>query len=224
MLLNGRTYRIAKASKLRTLTFRKAAANASKLGADPSKGFIVGGISVGGNLASVVSHLAKNKKLSPPLIGIWLDEPNLVTRVWCLRSGGRISRAGSSAKTRPYWTRLIWSGISLCFCWVIFRFGEKVLIMYKSIQAGSPSPLFSPLILPSGHKDLPPHFFLLQGTDPLRDEGLIYERRLRENCGVKTKLVVIPGVPHGFHPFLSTYSKSGNVVKTMFEGIGWLLE
>jgi hypothetical protein len=101
MLLNGRTYRIAKASTLRTLTFRKAAANASKLGADPSKGFIVGGISVGGNLASVVSHLAKNKKLSPPLIGIWLDEPNLVTRVWCLRSGGRISRAGSSAKDTP---------------------------------------------------------------------------------------------------------------------------
>ena len=47
------------------------AANAtSKLGADPSKGFIVGGTSAGGNLTDVVGHLARDENLLPPLTGL----------------------------------------------------------------------------------------------------------------------------------------------------------
>lgn len=46
------------------------------------------------------------------------------------------------------------------------------------------SPLYSPLINPNGHKHLPPTYFQICGIDPLRDEGLIYERELREECGV----------------------------------------
>jgi acetyl esterase/lipase len=52
-----------------------AAANASKLGADPSKGFIVGGTSAGGNISAVIGHLARDEKLSPPLTGIALLIP-----------------------------------------------------------------------------------------------------------------------------------------------------
>lgn len=47
-----------------------AAANASSLGADPSKGFIVGGTSAGGNLTDVVGHLARDEGLSPPITGL----------------------------------------------------------------------------------------------------------------------------------------------------------
>ena len=43
----------------------------------------------------------------------------------------------------------------------------------------------SPLIHPL-HK-LPPAYVQVAGLDPLRDEGLLYERLLREN-GVKTKI------------------------------------
>lgn len=47
------------------------AANAtSTLGADPSKGFVVGGASAGGNLTDVVGHLARDEKLNPPLTGL----------------------------------------------------------------------------------------------------------------------------------------------------------
>jgi acetyl esterase/lipase len=52
-----------------------AAANASELGANPSKGFIVGGTSAGGNIAAVIGHLARDERLSPPITGLSLLIP-----------------------------------------------------------------------------------------------------------------------------------------------------
>jgi len=54
------------------------AAHASELGADPTKGFIVGGISAGGTTSAVVSVLAAEEKLSPPITGQWLCAPSLM--------------------------------------------------------------------------------------------------------------------------------------------------
>lgn len=53
----------------------KCAANASKLGADPSKGFLVGGSSAGGHASAVLQHLARDGKLEPPLTACWLAYP-----------------------------------------------------------------------------------------------------------------------------------------------------
>ena len=47
-------------------------------------------------------------------------------------------------------------------------------------------PEFTPLYYPS-HAGLPPVYFQVCGMDPVRDEGLLYEKLLRE-AGVKTKL------------------------------------
>ena len=55
-----------------------AAANAKSLGADPSKGFIIGGTSAGAIISSVLSHQARDEKLSPPLTGVWLNVPHVV--------------------------------------------------------------------------------------------------------------------------------------------------
>ena len=54
-----------------------AAENARSLGADPHSGFIVGGVSAGGNLGAVLSQQAKSTKLDPPLTGAWLCVPLL---------------------------------------------------------------------------------------------------------------------------------------------------
>ncbi|OCL07465.1 hypothetical protein AOQ84DRAFT_222850 [Glonium stellatum] len=103
------------------------------------RGFIVGGVFAGGNLACVAAHLARDEKLFPPLTGVWLDEPNFIL-AWCQRSG-KSTRAGSSVNpTRRSSTRPTFNG------------------HYKPDPA---SPLFSPLIWPSGHNDLPPHFIFL---------------------------------------------------------------
>ena len=55
-----------------------AAANAAKLGADPSKGFVIGGTSAGAIISLVLSLQARDEKLSPPLTGVWLNVPHVV--------------------------------------------------------------------------------------------------------------------------------------------------
>lgn len=60
--------------------------------------------------------------------------------------------------------------------------------------------------------------------DPLRDEGLIYEKILREECGVSTKLDLYPGLPHGFWSWWPTAAFSQKQVKDSAEGFRWLLE
>lgn len=53
-------------------SFKFIAANAtSKFGADPSKGFVVGGISAGALAANVLAHLARDEELEPKLTGVW---------------------------------------------------------------------------------------------------------------------------------------------------------
>ena len=52
--------------------------NASTLKADPKKGFMVGGISAGANFSAVISHLARDEHLSPPLTGVYLSIPAVV--------------------------------------------------------------------------------------------------------------------------------------------------
>jgi acetyl esterase/lipase len=70
---------------------------------------------------------------------------------------------------------------------------------------------------------LPPIFLQVCGTDPLRDEALIYERCVRE-AGGKTKLLVYPGVPHAFWSIWPAWEKSKRFVNETTEGVGWLLK
>jgi acetyl esterase/lipase len=50
---------------------------------------------------------------------------------------------------------------------------------------------------PNGDKNLPPAFLQVAGMDPLRDDAIIYERVLKEEHSINTKINVYPGVPHG---------------------------
>ena len=59
--------------------------------------------------------------------------------------------------------------------------------------------------------------------DPLRDEALIYEDVLREECGVKTRLDVYQGLPHGFWLKYTKLTATKRFLKDMVEGVGWLL-
>ena len=47
------------------------------LGGDPSKAFIIGGISAGANICAVISHLYRDEKISPPLTGVYLSIPSV---------------------------------------------------------------------------------------------------------------------------------------------------
>lgn len=85
------------------------------------------------------------------------------------------------------------------------------------------SNLRTPLLF-SSHKDLPPTYFQICGMDPLRDEALIYEEILREENGVKTKVDIYPGLPHGFWSYFPEAGFSQKLQADCVEGLTWLLE
>lgn len=55
---------------------------------------------------------------------------------------------------------------------------------------------YAAFLHPQGYANLPPAYFQVDGMDPLRDEALIYERILAEDCNIPARLDVYPGVPH----------------------------
>jgi acetyl esterase/lipase len=57
----------------------QVAAHAKDINVDPSKGFIVGGTSAGGNLSAVMGLLARDHELSPPLTGLYLCIPAVLS-------------------------------------------------------------------------------------------------------------------------------------------------
>ncbi|KAJ7805113.1 hypothetical protein B0H14DRAFT_2383090, partial [Mycena olivaceomarginata] len=81
-------------------------------------------------------------------------------------------------------------------------------------------PELSPLL--ADHNGLPPTHLQICGLDPLRDEGLLYERLLREQ-GILTRLDIYPGVPHGFSSMLPEMTATKKWDADLREGLKWVL-
>jgi acetyl esterase/lipase len=186
----------------------QAAENASTLGADPSKGFLVGGTSAGGNIAAAISHIARDERLSPPLTGCHLMIP-VICNIDALPEKYR--------KDQHSWEQNEDAAV----------LGRKACDLFWDCYvpvSERDNELFSPLIYKTGHANLPPHYFQICGADPLRDEALIYERVLREEEGFKTKVDVYPGLPHGFWSVFPTIESSKRFIEESVKGVQWLQE
>ncbi|RSL66629.1 hypothetical protein CEP53_003266 [Fusarium sp. AF-6] len=178
---------------------------AEELGLDLSKGFFIGGTSAGANLAAVAIQQWVTQKLSPPILGVWLNIPMIfdATIVPEEHKALWISRKQNSnamvinAKSREY--------------------------VYKVYKPDVRSPDFSPFNSPNPHIGLPPVYIQVCGMDPLRDDGLVYERVLRQH-GVKTRLDAYPGVPHGAANLFSTLTSSNKHQVDVLKGFGWLFD
>ncbi|KAJ6003494.1 Alpha/beta hydrolase fold-3 [Penicillium sp. IBT 35674x] len=179
--------------------------NSQVLGADPSKGFVVGGTSSGGHIANPLIHRARDEGLQPPITGVHLTvAPTLAPQA--------LTEAYRDIYKSRYDLR---DGFTLT--------QESIELYDREVQPDFSSALWSPLLWPTGHADLPPTFFQVCGADMLRDDALIYERELRLNHGIMTKVIVYSGLPHVFwytHPSLSASKKF--LVNTI-AGVGWLL-
>ncbi|KAL4244029.1 hypothetical protein ABKN59_010303 [Abortiporus biennis] len=79
------------------------------------------------------------------------------------------------------------------------------------------------LLLAPRHSGLPLTYFQVCGNDALQDEGLLYEQILRES-GVRTKIDIYPGLPHGGHFHLYDLPISIKYRRDIIEGTKWLLE
>ncbi|PNS20630.1 Hormone-sensitive lipase [Sphaceloma murrayae] len=180
------------------------AKNAPSIGADPAAGFVLGGVSAGGNLTAVVAQKAKDEGLSPPLTGLWVCIPVLLTDETVPEKYKHLFFSRKQNENAP-----------------VFNM-QAINRVDGYLEADHKSPLWSPFNTPGAHKGLPPAYFQVCGMDPLRDDGLIYEAVLREN-GVKTRLDVYPGVPHAHFSYLPNLQSSKKAIVETVQGIGWLL-
>ncbi|KAH6659149.1 Alpha/Beta hydrolase protein [Truncatella angustata] len=185
-----------------------AASNASKLGANPDAGFLLGAVSAGANLALVSATLARDEKLSPPLTGLWLSIPIVMSMKFPPAHLVAELQSFEQCKEAPVLNAKTW----------------KVLIdAYKPDERSRLFNLYSETD-PVSRAGLPPVYFQVCGWDPLRDEALCFERELREEHGTKTKLKLYPGMPHGFWSFFPQLGKTPQWVAETVSGIQWLLD
>lgn len=183
-----------------------AAKNATSLGADPNTGFIIGGTSAGGNITAVLAHLARDHNLSPPLTGQYLSIPAICPPSTLPDKFKKYSFSYEQNKDAP-----------------VLPQGAIDMFMNGYQPDDNDSVNYAILNHPKGHNGLPPAYFQICGLDPLRDEALIYERVLREEYGVKTKMDIYPGLPHGFWGTFFFLKSADRFREEQVKGLGWLL-
>jgi acetyl esterase/lipase len=182
-----------------------AIANSSAFNATPSRGLIVGGASAGGNIAAALALLARDEKLDPPITGQYLCVPALLP----------------DTNVPPHLTPLYQSRTLNTHDPVLKAFPAGSV---EAVYAPDPhSPLWDPFNHPAGHAGAPKAFFQVAGLDPLRDEGVLYDRKLRE-AGVLTRFELYSGYGHMFWTNYPEVAKSGEFVKDALMGVKWLLD
>jgi acetyl esterase/lipase len=183
-----------------------AVANASTLKADPRSGLIVGGASAGGNLAAVLALLSRDNKLDPPITGQYLCVPALLP----------------DTNVPPHLTRLYESRLNNIYDPVL-KGGLQPGGVEAIYAPDTKSPLWDPYGHSDGHKGVAKAFFQVGGLDPLRDEAVLYDQKLRE-AGVLTRFELYSGYGHMFWTNYPELEKSTEFVQDTLKGVRWLLE
>ncbi|KAF2787467.1 alpha/beta-hydrolase [Melanomma pulvis-pyrius CBS 109.77] len=175
------------------------------LHATPQRGLIVGGSSAGGNISAIMALLSRDEHLDPPITGQYLSVPALLPSDRVPSHLTPLYQSRSTSTSDPVLGKLNDSGI-------------------LSIYAPDPnSPLWDPFNHPDGHKGVAKTFFQVGGLDPLRDEAVLYDRKLRES-GVLTRFELYAGYGHMFWTNWPELERSEEFVKDTVRGVKWLLE
>ena len=180
------------------------AANAKSLGADPALGFVLGGISAGGGLTITTAQRAMKENLSPPLTGLWSCIPVALDESTVPEKYKDMFHSRHQNSTAPLLD------------------GKYMNIVTDLYQPDTMSEDYSPFNSDIGFEGLPKTYVQICGMDPLRDDGLIYERAIREK-GVQTKLDVYPGLPHAFFSAFPDLKQSARYRSDIAVKMGWLL-
>jgi acetyl esterase/lipase len=183
-----------------------AVTNADTLQASPQRDLIVGGASAGGNIAAVIALLARDNKLEPPITGQYLCVPALLPH-------GNVP----ASLAHLYESRLnnIYDPV--------LKGGLQPGAVEAIYAPESNSPLWSPYSHPDGHKGVAKAFFQVGGLDPLRDEAVLYDVKLRES-GVLTRFELYAGYGHMFWTNYPEMEESTKFVSDTLRGVKWLLE
>ncbi|KAK7443502.1 hypothetical protein VKT23_015675 [Stygiomarasmius scandens] len=178
-----------------------------RFSADLSKGFIIQGGSSGANFATVIAHRALKDpffKDHPYFTGQVLSIPLVIHPDAYPEEFKPVLLSVEQNKDAPLFSK------------------SDLIICAKMYAAPPTDPEMSPLLYPS-HQGLPPTYMQVCGMDPLRDEGLLYEKMLKKD-GIETKLDIYPGVPHGFNGVAENITASKKWEQDYRDGIRWLLQ
>lgn len=185
----------------------------SDLGAVPSRGFLVGGVSSGGTHSLVIAHLARDRGIKGPITGLCLScigarlpgpDPQKLPVVYRERYLSRHQRACiESPPTSPGMAKLI----------------------QDCCKNDYDSELFAPLLWPTlaGHKDLPKTYFQVCGAEVSRDEVLILHDIMKKE-GIRTKLDLYVGLPHAFWGLLKDLPQGKRWFDDTMDGFDWLMQ
>ncbi|KAG7090648.1 hypothetical protein E1B28_009749 [Marasmius oreades] len=189
-----------------TAALKYVASHPDVFSASLKKGFILGGASGGGNAAAVLSWIARDDPFfsDKPVTGQILHVP-VVCHYQAYPEKYRSSLLSlEQNKDAPLLTK------------------DNIVKLMEFYNAPPEDPRISPLLL-SSHKGLPPAFIQVCGLDPVRDDGLLYEKVLRE-AGVSTKLEVYPGAPHGFELSFFDVKQAVKCRDDFEKGLQWLID
>ena len=167
-------------------------ATCSLLGADPSKGFLMGGVSAGGGLTSCLSRYFQHDKLAHPLTGQWLCIPPTMDSESCPEKYKSYFVAPEKNAVNPTLSK------------------ESLELLKKVTEWDTTSDLRCAVRSKTPISGQPRTYLQVDGMDMLRDDGLIYEEMLKE-AGVPTKINLYPGCPHG-HMFMMAGTELGTSV------------
>ncbi|HKM99970.1 MAG TPA: alpha/beta hydrolase [Candidatus Binataceae bacterium] len=169
------------------------AANAASFGGDPSR-IAVGGDSAGGNLATVVALMARDRG-GPSLSFQLLFYPAI-----------------SAANDTPSQKEFSEDG---------FVLSRADMEWFWNHYLNGPADRENPLACPNAAGNLaglPPALVETASHDPLRDEGERYAEQMRK-AGVKVTLTRYDGVTHGFVSFADVLDKGKAGIKEAAEAL-----
>ncbi|KAL6157280.1 hypothetical protein ACJQWK_06899 [Exserohilum turcicum] len=179
--------------------------NSDMLGATPSRGLIVGGSSAGGGIAAVLAVMSRDRGLEPPITGQYLSVPVIMPE----------------ENVPPHLAHLYQSRRGNSNDPIIKELKPGML---EAVYGPDPkSPLWDPFNHPDGHKGVANAFFQVVGLDPLRDEAVLYDWKLRKS-GVLTRFELYSGYGHMFWTNWPELEKSTKFVQDTLVGVKWLLE
>ncbi|KAH8660360.1 alpha/beta hydrolase fold-3 domain-containing protein [Xylariales sp. PMI_506] len=169
-----------------------------------SRPLIVGGGSAGANLAAVTVQNWLSHAREPKIMGVWLSIPYIFEE-FCV-----------PAKYKDLW----FSREQNADAFVLST--SDITWIKEAYQPYEHSRLWTPFNVEGAHVGYPPVYFQVAGADPLRDDGLVYQKVLHDH-GVSTRLDAYPGVPHSYENLFPDLAVAKKNVLDRFKDFGWLL-
>lgn len=183
------------------------AKNASRLGGDVSKGFIIGGAEAGAHLSAICAIRMRDRHPEIKLTGqnlivpttiAWPDEQ--IPKDWVDRMPSHEQNADAPILNEKLYEMLV----------------EALGVPDIEKRKGENFPMWADL------KGLPPTYLAMDECDPIRDQGFLYAEMLAE-AGVPTRTDYYRGLPNMFvqFPDLPTTGVAGYQLSA---GFAWLLQ